>query len=184
MISTNIDGSAGGTNQLFDLLALVSNPDAYKTKLDQLQKTIDENKKFIALVGPAEDVLSLRDILAASTVEAKATLAEAKAKAVAIKATAEVQAKDTLQSAHEVANQLINDAKAAKEGSVAEALEITNSLKAAKTLQASVDKLKLASESRLLELDTAIANVVKEQADVATLKADILSKHQAFIAGL
>jgi hypothetical protein len=184
MISTNIDGSAGGTNQLFDLLALVSNPDAYKVKLDQLQKTIDENKKFIALVGPASDVLALRDSLAANTVEIKVTLADAKTKAAILKETAELQAKEVMQKANEVANQLIIEAKILKDAAILEAVETTNALKAAKIIQNSADKLKLSGESRLLELDTAIANVTKEQQDAVKLKASIIAAHQAFIAGL
>lgn len=184
MISTNIDGSAGGTNQLFDLLALVSNPDAYKAKLDQLQKTIDENKKFIALVGPASDVLALRDVLAANTSESKAALAEAKAKAVLIKDDADTQARDIVQKANELANQLIADAKAAKESSIAEALETTNALKAAKATQIAADKLKASEESKLIELNTALKEVAQAQIDVDTLKASIVAAHQAFIASL
>jgi hypothetical protein len=184
MISTNIDGSSGGTNQLFDLLALVSNPDAYKAKLDQLQKTIDENKKFIALVGPASDVLALRDVLAANTSESKAALADAKVKAAEIKDSAESQAKDVVQKAHEVANQLIADANAAKESSIAEALETTNALKAAKTVQIAADKLKVSGESKLIELNTAIKEVSQAQIEVDALKASIIAAHQAFIAGL
>ena len=36
MISNNIDGSSGSSSQLFDLLSLISNPDAYSKKLKEL----------------------------------------------------------------------------------------------------------------------------------------------------
>lgn len=185
MISTNIDGSSGGgTNQLFDLLSLVSNPDTYKAKLDQLQTAIDENKKLVALAGPASEILALREAIAADKADSKASLSEAKVKAVAIKDDAEAQARDIVQKAKELANQLIDDAKAAKDASVAEALETTNALKAVKSVQAAADKLKASGESKLVELNTALKEVAQAQIDVDALKASIVAAHQAFIASL
>jgi hypothetical protein len=47
MTTYNQDGTpmgGGGSNQLLDLLAVVSNPDAYNSKIQALQDAINEHK--------------------------------------------------------------------------------------------------------------------------------------------
>ena len=51
MIGSSIDGSS--SNQLFDLLKVVANPEVYSEKVKSLEDAIAENKKYVELVAPA-----------------------------------------------------------------------------------------------------------------------------------
>tara|TARA_B110000503_G_C7103043_1_gene394701 strand:- start:512 stop:1066 length:555 start_codon:yes stop_codon:yes gene_type:complete len=184
MISTNIDGSSGGSNQMFDLLALLSDPDSYKTKLAVLQKAIAENGQLVALAGPAQQIVALRDNLLLDREEMKVTLSDAKSQAALIKKTAADNAEVVVSEANEAAANIIGEAKAIKATAVAEAAETNQVLKATKSTQANADSLKLAGEAKLAELTREISIAAQTRLEVEDLKASIISKHQDFIASL
>jgi cell division septum initiation protein DivIVA len=184
MISTNIDGSSGGSNQMFDLLSLLSNPDSYKTRLEALQKAIAENGKLIALAGPAQEIIAIRDNLLLDREDMKVTLSDAKTQAALMKKTAADNAEAVVAEANEASANIIAEAKAIKATAVAEAAETNQVLKAAKSTQANADSLKLAGEARLVELNKELSGAEKTRLEVEDLKASIISKHQDFIASL
>ena len=93
MIASNIDGSnSGGTGQLLDLLALVANPEAYSQKVKELEELIAQNKQFVELVGPASDIIRLREEARADRADAAAYVLAAKQEAKDIKAKAAAEA--------------------------------------------------------------------------------------------
>ena len=90
MISTSItgDSTSSTANQLLELL---SNPGAYKSKLDALAIAIEENKLYVEAVAPVSEISALliktrEDRLAAKAALEQATAdADAQAEAVAEK---------------------------------------------------------------------------------------------------
>ena len=61
MIANNIDGSSGNSSQVLDLLALVAaDPKVYQSKLKELQDAADRNQKYVEAIGPASDIIILR----------------------------------------------------------------------------------------------------------------------------
>ena len=64
MIATDITGGSPGNaeaNQVFNLLAVVANPDVYAEKVRSLLEATAEHGKVLALVGPATEVLAIRE---------------------------------------------------------------------------------------------------------------------------
>lgn len=183
MISTSITGGEA-SNQLFDLLALVSNPEAYKAKLDELSKATAEYKTYVEAIGPASEIVKLREQAQALREEAARYTAEAIALADA-----------KIKDANEKADQILADASRVASAKIAESekqLEMANTKD--KQLQQALEdaaKAKQESESAIngalaaqkaAEEMQALAEEAK--ADAETTKSDILAKHKAFIESL
>jgi hypothetical protein len=185
MIATNIDGSAANSSsQLLDLLTLVANPDAYTQKVKDLEDLIAKNQAVLDLVGPASDILTLREEVRAEKVAAKQAVAEAKKKAAGIIADAEASAAEVAAVARTVADGLLIET---------EALNIAAKANAAATFTAEKSAKAAATESRNLsaKLKDQIADAASEKerasaavADAEQVKQDILAKHKAFIESL
>lgn len=182
-IATDITGGAA-SNQLLDLLSLVANPAVYEAKVKALQDATEENRKFVEAVGPASEILKLREQAAAMRDEADkyrqdafsdgdAQLKKAQAQAAAIVAEAQAKA-DVLMG--QVQSELA-DAKAARA--------------AVEQLRASADSAQKAAAASIEAANQreAAAKAAQDAADAAktdaeAIKADILAKHKAFIESL
>lgn len=183
-ISNNIDGSVNGANQLLDLLSAVSNPAVYESKVKALQDATAEYNKAIALVGPAKDILAIRDEIEAERTEAKEATEKAKIEATKVTAEAKVRAGQTIDDANEQAARTIasaNTLKAEAEDKLAEA--------ASKALMAEKAKLeadKVAGElsGKVAELEKAIADNEAAKLAYGEAKAEVIAKHKAFIESL
>jgi cell division septum initiation protein DivIVA len=183
MISTRIDGSAP-SNQLFDLLTVVSKPEVYQAKLKKLEDAIEENKKLIALVGPASDVLALKKKAQEDAAAAQEALTSAKTKAQGVVADATAEAAAIVSKAKAEAEALLEDAKATQ-------AEVKNALKAAKSAQTVANKAQADAETQSVraqfkadELDVAIAAAKQAEQAARDIRQSIIEKHQAFIASL
>lgn len=182
MISTRIDGSA--SNQLFDLLAIVANPDVYTAKLKELQDATEQNRLYVEALGPASEIVALRDKAAELKDEADKALAKAQADAETIKTDASEKAKTLIDEA----NKTLEDAKvqAAEilgQASVkmAQAQElIAEAEEASKVAKKAQDK----ADEDAVNAAQAQAKADQAQVDAEQTKASIIAKHQAFIASL
>ena len=187
MTTYNQDGTpmgGGGSNQLMDLFAIVSNPDAYNSKIQALQDAINEHKKVIDAVGPAKDILGLREQTKFARDEAVAKIKDAQTKADEMLAVANAQAEAIVNRAKEEMVALTEEAKAAKEEAKADAKAVKKALKDAEQAKADADAVVVdyTARSKLLvssqaTLDAAIVGA-KETKDA------IINKHLAFIQGL
>lgn len=111
MISTDITGSSGGdTAQVFSLLAVMANPDVYAKKLTDMVNATEENKKYVALVGQANEILQIKDASKKDREEAQKELQQAKADAAEKKAAATLARKDAIAKAEADAAKLRNEA--------------------------------------------------------------------------
>jgi len=116
VINTDITGRAtSDADGMMALIKLVSEPDAYREKLKVLVEATEENKKFVALVGPADDVLRLREAAIADRALAKEELVTAKSQVAKNKAAAKVQS-----------DKLISDTETACTEKLAEANAVFN----------------------------------------------------------
>ena len=183
-IATNIDGTSGGANQLLDLLALVSNPAVYENKIKALQSVTDEYNKAIALVGPADEVLALRQKAQDDQSNATKLLAEAAEQAQALVAEAKAEAAEIVKTAKDQAAKAIANAKAQSDAVEADKTAV-------ETLRAEVskDQAVLASQQAEVQTKLELAELIAEQAKQAkaeaeALKADVIAKHKAFIETL
>jgi cell division septum initiation protein DivIVA len=183
MISTRIDGSAP-SNQIFDLLTVVSNPEVYQAKLKKLEDAIEENKKFVALVGPASDVLALKKKAQDGLAEAEKALADAKTKAQGMIADAASEATLIVSKAKAESDDVLGAAKA-KESEVAAALKDAKAAEAsAFKAQTDAETQSVRAQAKAVELQEKIEAAEAERAKYETLRAQLISKHQAFIASL
>ena len=191
MTTYNMDGTLLGgdsSHQLVDLLAIVSNADVYASKLQALQDLISARNKLLDKVGPAEDILKLRD-------ETKNLRDEAEKKALDKISAAEAKASERLSSAEQKAKQMLADAKKQEKELVEKATALKNqaeadsaaaksALRAAEQTKASVDKVisDYAARSKVLANSQAEADELK--LSLQNTKDAIIAKHQAFIASL
>jgi hypothetical protein len=185
MISSNIDGSStSGSSQLFEMLALIANPDVYSQRLKELQDATEANKKYVELVAPASDILSLRDKAQSEALAASQALKDAKAEAAAIAAAAKAAASESDKAAKKKAKDIIGNAEARMAEVVAE--------KEASALVSAELERKLADaealNSRLLGAEKDLANAIAMAKD-AQLSAEayrnsLVTKHRAFIEEL
>lgn len=183
-ISNNIDGSAGGANQLLDLLSLVANPSVYEAKIKTLQDATDENRKFVEAVGPASEILQLRDEAFDAKNAAIRALAEAKVQADNIVATAKQEAKSIASD-----NTAKIKAKQAKVDAAAQDVELAmqsaNETKAKLDAEMTeVNKLKASLETEIKQAKQAKDDASKAKLAYDAAKAEIVSKHKAFIESL
>lgn len=186
MITNRIDGSltSSPSNQLFDLLTVVSKPEVYQAKLKKLEDAIEENKKFVALVGPASDVLALKKKAQEDAAAAQEALADAKTKAQGMVAEATSEAALIVSKAKAGAADVLGAAKSemdkaigAKNDAVAlmQRAQIAANDAAAKVSQA---------QAKAEELEVEIAKAKQAEQAAKDLRQSIIEKHQAFIASL
>ena len=186
MISTDITGGAGNgyAAQVFNLLAVMANPETYGAKLKTLVEATEEHKKFVALVGPADEVLALREEVKASVKEAKDKVSKAKKDADEIKSKAEAAAAEKLTLAQKRADDILALAEAAR-------AEANAALKDAKNLdsvnrQLQKDLLVKVADAERAQKDANAAQEAAKAAEYAFKEqAEALRKRaQAFAAEL
>ena len=188
MTTYNQDGTPMGgsadSSQLLDLLTVVANPGVYKAKIDALDKATEENKKYIALVGPANEILAMREKIAKDAADSQVALEKAQQDAAAVISDAKVEAKDITKKAQDKAAALNAKAQAAADEATAKLAQAEQVLADAQKKQDSADKQANEQASKVQALEKAKAELDTANAEVAVIKADLLAKHQAFIESL
>ena len=185
MIANNIDGSSGGSSQILELLSLVAaDPKVYQSKLKALEDATAEHKKYVELVGPAADILTIKAKAKADLDEAAKTLSDAKTEAKSIVAGATEKAKSLIDTAQDSANILVEDAKSIKSQADADLLVAKQAQSKADRAQSKADSnsASAAEKSKLLDKVIADTNAAKEDAEA--VKAEIVAKHKAFLESL
>lgn len=183
MISNSIDGSS--SNQVLDLLSIISgNPEVYASKLKALQDATAEHKKFVEAVGPAGDIIGLRNQAIADREVAKQELDSAKVEAQALSAQAKADAQSAVEEAKSKAAEIVSEAEAQKVTADALLAKAQQANAAAIKAQAKADGDTAAAQAKSLELDKAIADTQAATKDAEATKADIIAKHKAFIESL
>ena len=182
-IANSITGG-GASNQLLDLLAVVANPDMYKSKIDALESATAENKKYVDAVAPASEIVALREEIKANAQESKDSLAKAKADAAQLISAANEKANSIVNAAQKTADSMLATAVAAKDE--ADALVKQNKAALAETKKASdaAEAAKATAEAKAEELVKAVAAADAAKTVAETTKAEIIAKHEAFIKGL
>ena len=183
-IATSITGGSGASNQLLDLLAVVANPDVYKAKLDALEEATAANKVFVEAIGPASEIVALREEAAVATQNAKDTLAQAQAQAEQMKQEAAVNASAVVTAAQAKADSLVAEATKTKNEAEQLLVQAQEAIRKAEEAQAVADNAKVSVEAQAQMLQASQEEADKALADAQALKADILAKHDAFIKGL
>lgn len=187
MIATDITGGPAGNGdaaQVFNLLAVVANPDAYGAKLKALVEATEENKKFVALVGPADQVLSLREEAATDRAAAARELAEAKADSARTKAdnkklakAAADKAKQELADAQARVAELVGGAEAQLNAAEVQRKGLEEQSDALRMLQSDI-------KAELMSLTQARAVAEAEKLAAQAERATLRAKAEDFIKGL
>lgn len=184
MISTSIDGSVGGSTQLFDLLSLLSDPKAYADKVQALEAATAESKKYVELVAPASDIMQLREVAQQDRALAEEELLQAKERAAEIISAAKEEASEIRKSANAIAKDIKARAQQAANDIGEQQAALDRALAAAKVAEAEAKRA--ASEHRKMEAEERAARDLANDAAVAAerVKESLLAKHQAFIDSL
>jgi len=182
-IATSITGGSA-SSQLMDLLAVMANPNAYKAKLDALEAATAENKKYVEALGPASEIIDLRDQAKAlreeadaykttTTAEANAFLVAAKNQAATVVADAKAQSDQLIAAAKvktDAANALMDKALGAK-------TQVDAAIAAATVAQADY-------EAKAADLDARMTAAATAQAEAEAYRDSLTAKAQAFAKGL
>lgn len=182
-ISTSITGGSS-SNPLIDLLALVSNPEAYKAKVDALEAATAENKKYVEAIGPASEIVALREQAGLQKEQADAMVAKANADATSIVADAKAQAAEIVSTAQAKAKDAAAKAKSAEEKAAATTAAAQNLMSEAAAAQEKADKALIAAADLNAAAVQAKTDAEAAKAEADAVKAGILAKHQAFIESL
>ena len=184
-ISNSITGAtSGGMDQMFALLKLASDPQVYSEKMQALKDATEQHAAIVALVGPADEVLALREEAKASVKEAKDKVSKAKKEADEIKSKAEAAAAEQLTLAQKRADDILALAEAAR-------AEANAALKDAKNLdsvnrQLQKDLFVKVADAERAQKDASAAQEAAKAAEYAFKEqAEALRKRaQAFAAEL
>lgn len=180
MIHTDITGRAtSDADSMMALIKLVSEPEVYREKLKLLVESTEEHKKFVALVGPADDVLRLREAAVADRALAKEELAAAKSQAAKTKAAAKAQADKLISDTEKVceekviaANLVVSDAAARLE----EANQLRNGVTADQKKVVDAQEL---NEKKGKDLKAAKESLAVDKKEVAELRDQLRKKLDA-----
>jgi hypothetical protein len=183
-ISNNIDGSVGSSNQLLDLLSVVSNPKVYEAKIQDLQDATDAYNKAIALAGPADEIVDLRAKAKADRDAAKAELSDAKAKASKALADANAQANNVILDATNKANDIVNAAKNKQADTDKLQADVVASQNEVQKLQDAANKLNATAQKKLDDAASLLSKAKDAQQQADADKASVIAKHKAFIESL
>ena len=183
-ISTNIDGSSGGTNQLLDLLSVVSNPAIYEAKIKELQSVTDAYNAAIKLAGPADEIVSMRQKIAEDKKASSAALEYSQEKAQIIIDDANKQAALITSDAQAQANVLIANAESVKKETQAKQADVEKAKADVEKAKADNQTLNTALQLQLDAVNKAWNDAHTAQQEAEALKADIVAKHTAFIKSL
>lgn len=161
-------GGGPGVN-IADLVMLISDDDKFKSRLKELSDIEAKAKEVVDVVGPASEIIQLREVAGKDRDEASKLLSDAIAKAEAIKEAASAEAK-SIVSAAEVQASLIKD------GAVSVVAEAEAKLAESEKIKASVIGREsfLIKETERLQEDhkNAIASlkVAKDAAEAESAK--------------
>lgn len=184
MISTNIDGTSGSSNQLFDLLTVVANPKEYQTKIQALEDAIAENKKYVELVGPASDVLGLRDKARDDAAKAAQALKDAEKKASEIVAGAEARANVIVSTAQEQADSVREQAQEILSEARSFKVQVDKAAAQAEQTQSRAEAAIASTQVKSEKLDKALVDAQASKDEFVKVREDLINKHKAFIASL
>lgn len=184
MISTNIDGTVPGSNTLVELLGLISNPEAYAKKLAELETATAENKKYVALIGPASEIDKLRSDAALDRENAAAATEFAKKFSKTLMDEAKEDAAAIVAKAKEDAKELRDEAKAANAEVKKLKAALVDALEDAKAAKNSADASGRIADSKAEAADAKAEELAKAQADLAAEKDAIAARHKQFIESL
>ena len=182
-ISNSITGG-NSSDQLMDLLTVMANPEVYKTKLDVLYAATAENKKYVEAIGPASEIVALRDEAKTAAQTAKEFLEQAKTEAAQIVSNANIEANGIGAAAQSKAESLIASAAASKKEADLVALQSKTALAEAKKLAAAAETAKAIADQKAAEWTNAVAAANAAKADAEATRASIIAKQEAFIKGL
>ncbi len=181
MISNDITGnSAGDASQVFNLLAVVANPEAYGAKLKALVTATEENKKYVELVAPASEIIELKKQAALDKAAAAKLLEDAKVEAAKIKADAQVQVKAMTTETNELvakAKQIALEAQNASAAKMAEMDAVLSNLKGQLLAASNAEKAAKAQTVAVLDEKKLLE---AEKTQVVSLKSKLLAKAKSF----
>lgn len=183
MSSTGIN-LPNGSNQLGDLLAFISDPVAYQAKLDALNQATKDAQDYIALVGPASEILAIRADIGPKQEQATQALADAKAAAADMVAKATEEAAATVMDAKDQAKKLVAAAKV--KTTAADAL-MDKALAAQKSVDDALvyaDKVQADYEAKSASLNARMSAAITAQAEAEAYRDSLAAKAQAFVQGL
>lgn len=185
MISTDITGNSGGdASQVFNLLAVVANPDMYAKKLTEMVNATEENKKFVALAGPANEILQLRESAKEDRENAKNELIKARSDASAIKDAANLAGQDVIAKAKSDSAKLRQQAEELRDSQAAliqDAEKLKQDLVSAIAAANAREKLANAAAAEQVK---ATKSLESEQQSYKDRKAKLTALTNAYIAEL
>lgn len=184
MIATNIDGSTGGANSLFDLLSLVANPEASAKRLADLQAATAEHKQYVDAVAPATEILALREQAKAVQAEAVAVLDAARREADSLRAVASQEAAAIKAAATSAAQKVAAAAEVQAAAAGATQAEVTAKLHEAQMQERRMVEATSALAERLKEVETLRSQALASKQEYESLRAALQAKYQAFLGGL
>lgn len=183
MIANSITGGSA-SNQLLDLIAVVSNPDVYKEKLASIEAATAENKKYVEAIGPASEIVKLREEAVVDREQAKKILEDASANAELRIYNANIEADTILSNAQKRANEIAIEAQANLLQANQLRQQAENLMADAVAAKSNADTAQAEATAKAEQADALKLQAEAAKADAEATKASIIEKHKAFIESL
>ena len=183
MISNAIDAS-GSNSQLLDLLTVVAKPELYAARIADLDAKTEEYRKMVEAVGPASEIVAMRDQAKLALEQAEAKLSSAKAEAALILSDAKAQAAETQRDARSKSAVALERASSKAEEAEKDRSEASLAAIAAKSLMEDAVKVKAGADAELEKAKADRSELAKATKNATDLREAIVEKHRAFIEGL
>jgi chromosome segregation ATPase len=170
-------GIAGGQSQSFAALELLANPTALQERINSLRAAEDSAKEQIALVGPANEILSMRseidslkqaaeDALKQAHLDADALVSVASSDAALIRERAKEEAAKTVEDANSIAQ----DAEARRAQAAENVAVVERELTALRTRESELDEREAALQQKAEDVDRLQNELKGDRARLATAR--------------
>lgn len=124
------------SNNFLDMVAFLADPEKVKAEYQRIESARADAQKLVDLVGPAQEVIKLRDEAMRMNDEARTSLASAKSDASRTTSDAKSKAEAILAQARQKADEMTAQAANALNEAQNKDLAVANALASAKALEA------------------------------------------------
>jgi hypothetical protein len=178
------EGTAGPASGFTDMLALMANPARLQAMYAEFAAKQKAAEDAIALVGPAKDVLRLRDEAGKDRANASSILEQSKQQAAKLLADANGSAAATVQAAQEKSDNLIKLAESEKGVAAARLAEVTQAKADQVAQQAAIDARDKAVTASANDVAAREAKVSQREKDVGDRENNVVAVRDKLVAQL
>lgn len=184
MDAIGITGSPLTGDAVLSLLAILKDPVSFQQNLDAMNAAIAENQRYIEAIGPADQIVQLREVASKDRDYAAAVLTAARAEADQIVNDASARASGITTAAQDASNKMQAEANAMMTDALTEAAKSRSDAEQIDAMKAYLQSATDLLNGKISDANTAIVSATEAKSAADAERQSIIEKHEQFIAGL